>query len=200
MRIVPVAGDDGQRVRRCYHPVGGKSFADLFREVEARFGLPSGLVEAVARVESGFDPCAVSPAGALGLMQLMPGTARALGVLDPFDPVQNVEAGARYLRQLLDRFGGDLQLALAAYNAGPGAVERYRGIPPYPETQAYVKKVLALMPGKKTETEVPSAVTPEQVVRNEVGVLTAVQAYITVSLLETVLEELSGRKKDGWWA
>lgn len=100
--------------------VKGKPFAAFFQEAEARFGLPSGLVEAVARAESGLNPLAVSPAGALGLMQLMPGTARALGVADPFDPAQNVEAGARYLRHLLDRFGGDLRLALAAYNAGPG--------------------------------------------------------------------------------
>ncbi|ACX52402.1 Lytic transglycosylase catalytic [Ammonifex degensii KC4] len=129
-----------------------QSFAALFREVEARLQLPPGLVEAVARAESGLNPRAVSRAGAMGLMQLMPGTARALGVTDPFDPVQNVEAGARYLRQLLDRFGGDLRLALAAYNAGPGAVERYRGIPPYPETQAYVEKVLRFLQEKPLDT------------------------------------------------
>jgi soluble lytic murein transglycosylase-like protein len=103
--------------------------------------LDPALVAAVAAVESGFNPRAVSPAGAVGVMQLMPGTAAELGVSDPFDPAQNVRAGARYLRNLLDRFG-KLELALAAYNAGPGAVERYGGIPPYRETVEYVKKVL----------------------------------------------------------
>lgn len=113
----------------------------LFERAAARHGLDARLVEAVARVESGLDPRAVSPAGAVGLMQLMPETARAMGARDPLDPEQNVEAGARYLRELLDRFG-DLSLALAAYNAGPEAVERHGGLPPYPETQAFVRRVL----------------------------------------------------------
>lgn len=121
------------------------SFAALFRQAEARWGLPTGLVEAVAKAESGFNPKAVSRAGALGLMQLMPSTARSLGVSDPLDPAQNVEGGARYLRELLDRFDGNLALALAAYNAGPGAVARFGGIPPYKETQAYVNRVLTYM-------------------------------------------------------
>jgi hypothetical protein len=116
---------------------------ELIRSASEEAGLDPALVAAVAAVESGFNPRAVSPAGAVGVMQLMPGTAAALGVSDPFDPAQNVRAGARYLRSLLDRFG-KLELALAAYNAGPGAVERYGGIPPYPETRAYVQAVLNL--------------------------------------------------------
>ncbi|WP_243123195.1 lytic transglycosylase domain-containing protein [Thermaerobacter sp. FW80] len=108
-----------------------------------RHGLDPALLRAVIEVESGWNPLARSPAGALGLMQLMPATARALGVTDPWDPWQNLEAGARYLRQQLERFG-DIRLALAAYNAGPGAVQRYGDVPPYRETQAYVERVLAL--------------------------------------------------------
>lgn len=105
--------------------------------------LDPALVRAVVQAESGFNPRAVSPAGAKGLMQLMDSTAQALGVRDPFDPVQNVAGGTRYLRQMLDLFG-DERLALAAYNAGPGAVQRYGGVPPYAETQRYVATVLAL--------------------------------------------------------
>ncbi|MEW5762278.1 MAG: lytic transglycosylase domain-containing protein [Bacillota bacterium] len=177
---------------------GSASFAALFREAEARFELPRGLVEAVARAESGLNPRAVSPAGALGLMQLIPGTARALGVADPFDPVQNVEAGARYLRQLLDRFGGDLRLALAAYNAGPGTVERYRGVPPYAETRAYVEKVLALMSGKETETETMPAVQSGPItIGAPVAPAFAVRSYLTALLLGTILKELAGAENDG---
>jgi soluble lytic murein transglycosylase-like protein len=104
--------------------------------------LPAALVKAVIAAESAFDAEAVSHAGAQGLMQLMPATARTLGVVDPLRPDQNVRGGVRYLRELVDRYG-DLSLALAAYNAGPSAVDRYGGIPPYRETRAYVKRVLA---------------------------------------------------------
>ena len=109
-------------------------------------GLSQKLVQAVVQVESGYNPEAVSSKGAMGLMQLMPGTARMLGVKDAFDPQQNIRGGTLYLRRMLERFG-DLKLALAAYNAGPGAVERYDGIPPYRETQRYVGKVLGLYQG-----------------------------------------------------
>ena len=102
------------------------------------------LVRAVIRVESGGDPSAVSTAGAMGLMQLMPGTASAYGVLNPWDPEQNVAGGTKHLSDLLREYNGDISLALAAYNAGAGAVARYKGIPPYAETSAYVTDVLTL--------------------------------------------------------
>ncbi|MEW6583585.1 MAG: lytic transglycosylase domain-containing protein [Actinomycetota bacterium] len=117
--------------------------APLIRAAAAEAGVDPTLVAAVARAESNFRPDAVSPAGAQGIMQLMPGTARGLGVTDPFDAWQSLRGGARYLRQQLDRFGGDTTLALAAYNAGPGAVARSGGVPPYAETQAYVRRVLS---------------------------------------------------------
>jgi peptidoglycan DL-endopeptidase CwlO len=120
----------------------GTPYADLFRAAGQRYGVDPALLTAVARQESGFDARAVSPAGAQGLMQLMPGTAAGLGVTDSFDPAQAVDGAARLLRDLLQRFG-QLDLALAGYNAGPGAVLRYDGIPPYPETQNYVRSILA---------------------------------------------------------
>jgi soluble lytic murein transglycosylase-like protein len=106
-------------------------------------GIDPALLKGLVAQESGFDPNARSGAGAVGLTQLMPGTAVSLGVSDPTDPAQSLQGGARYLREQLDRFGGDERLALAAYNAGPGAVTKYGGVPPYAETQGYVNKVLA---------------------------------------------------------
>lgn len=116
------------------------SFDSIIRRAAVENDLSADLIHAVVRAESGYDPDCRSSAGAIGLMQLMPGTARALGVTNPWDPAQNVLGGARYLREQLDRFG-DLTLALAAYNAGPGAVQRHGGVPPYDETQAYVRRV-----------------------------------------------------------
>jgi soluble lytic murein transglycosylase-like protein len=114
----------------------------LATETARRHGLDPELVMAVAGVESAFQARAVSPKGAQGLMQLMPGTARDLGVADPFDPAANLDGGTRYLRDLLAKYDGDLPKALAAYNAGPGAVARHQGVPPYKETRDYVQKVL----------------------------------------------------------
>ena len=117
-------------------------YADAIAESADRHGIERSLLAAVAKVESNFDPFALSPKGACGMLQLIPATARRFGVRNVFDVEQNIEGGARYLRWLLDRFSGDVELALAGYNAGEGAVDRHGGIPPYRETQRYVGKVL----------------------------------------------------------
>lgn len=114
----------------------------MFQRASAKHGVPAALLKAVARAESGFRSNAVSPAGAQGLMQLMPATGRGLGVTNPFDPQQSINGGARYLHNALRMFDGDPQLALAAYNAGPNAVKSHGGIPPFQETQNYVRKVM----------------------------------------------------------
>ena len=119
-------------------------YAREIKDAAERHGVPEGLVSAVIRVESGFNSRAVSRKGARGLMQLMPATASMLGVRDSFDPRQNIDGGVRHLRALIDRFGNDVQLALAAYNAGEQAVVNHRGVPPYAETRDYVTRVLGL--------------------------------------------------------
>lgn len=116
---------------------------DMIAAAASSAGVDSDLLEALVQAESDFNPKALSPKGAAGLTQLMPGTARALGVSDPFDPSQNLAGGAKYLAQMLRTFGGDERLALAAYNAGPGAVRKYGGVPPYEETRNYVDRIMA---------------------------------------------------------
>ena len=118
-------------------------YSELINRVAAEHGVPSRLVHAVIKVESGYRQDARSPKGAMGLMQLMPGTARQYAVADPYEPRSNIEGGIKYLKMLLDRF--ELPLALAAYNAGEAAVLRFGGIPPYPETQDYVRRVLVAL-------------------------------------------------------
>jgi soluble lytic murein transglycosylase-like protein len=122
-------------------------FDNHIRDAASTFSVPADLVKAVIAVESEFDPLAVSSKGAQGLMQLMPFTARRFGVVNSFDPRQNILGGVQYLRVLLDLFAGDVSLALAGYNAGENAVLRYKGIPPYKETQNYVRKIQALVGG-----------------------------------------------------
>jgi len=123
--------------------VSAESYREMVFTIASREGVDPALVEAIIAVESGFNPRAVSPKGAMGLMQLMPQTASRYGVSDPFNPRENLTGGIRYIRDLLRLFGGDLRKVLAAYNAGENAVLRYRGIPAYRETSEYVQKVLA---------------------------------------------------------
>ncbi len=120
-------------------------FSDLIQRISQQYGVDVDLVDAVIQTESNYNPNVVSYAGAQGLMQLMPATAQSLGVVNAFDPEQNVDGGVRLLRQLLNSYNGNVSLALAAYNAGPGAVATYGGIPPYQETQTYVSRVLSLL-------------------------------------------------------
>jgi len=120
----------------------GSRLEDIIGHYAAMFALDENLVRAVIKAESDFDPRAVSSKGALGLMQLLPETAREMDVGNPLNAEENIRGGSRYLRQMLDQFQGDLTLALAAYNAGPGAVRRHGGIPPYRETRIYVDRVL----------------------------------------------------------
>jgi soluble lytic murein transglycosylase len=114
----------------------------IIADAARRHGIPTALIKAVIKAESDFDPQAVSRRGALGLMQIMPANLDVLEVADPFNPQENIMGGVRYLREMLERFDQDLQLALAAYNAGPGVVEQYRAIPPFPETREYIQRVL----------------------------------------------------------
>ena len=143
--VQPVTGG-GAPVTGAPAPSGPGAKTPFAAEIDAaaaRHRIDPALLRGLIRAESNFNPKATSPAGAKGLTQLMPGTARGLGVTNPYDPVQAINGGAKYLRQMLDMFGGDTRKALAGYNAGPGAVKRYGGIPPYAETRAYVPRVLA---------------------------------------------------------
>lgn len=131
---------------RKYNPQGTpekSQILSMINKVSSDNGVDSKLVQALIKQESGFNPNATSKVGAMGLMQLMPATAKAMGVKDPYNAMQNIEGGVKYLKSMLKKYNGNVILALAAYNAGPGAVDKYSGVPPYKETQNYVKNILA---------------------------------------------------------
>ncbi len=125
------------------HALNPEQIQTLVTDASASNAVPQGLVRAVIMAESAGNPSAISVAGAQGLMQLMPGTSQSCGIANPFDPTENVQCGTAYLKGLLQRYHNDATLAVAAYNAGPGAVDHYHGVPPYPETQAYVARVMS---------------------------------------------------------
>lgn len=124
-------------------PTSKSQILNVVSQISKKHGVDEKLVQALIKQESGFNPKAKSKSGAMGLMQLMPATAKNLGVKDPYNTVQNVEGGVKYLKSMLNKYNGNVILALAAYNAGPGAVDKYSGVPPYKETQNYVRNILA---------------------------------------------------------
>lgn len=146
-----------------------RDLQELVERVSSERGLDFKLVDALVTVESGYNPAAVSHKGAQGLMQLMPDTARRLNVDNPFDPEQNVRGGVAELDRLIDRYSGNLQLALAAYNAGEGAVERHRGIPPYRETRDYVARIMSLYTGRPYRVSEGRLISPVRMTRDADG-------------------------------
>ncbi len=140
-------------------PVDGQ-YSDMINAAAQKYGIDPALLKGLIRQESNFNPNAKSPAGAAGLCQLMPGTAASLGCANPLDPAQAIDAGAKYLSQQLKAFGGDPRKALAAYNAGPGAVQRYGGVPPYAETQNYVRSVMTFADQYRTQSPQTTQTSP----------------------------------------
>ena len=172
----------------------------IVNQVSLEYGVDPKLVDALVRVESSYDPRAVSRKGAMGLMQLMPDTADRLEVEDPFDPEDNVRGGVREFSRLVDRYAGNLQLALAAYNAGEGAVARYRGVPPYNETRNYVSRILTLYTGRPFRVAGNYRAKPVRMKRDREGrtVITNLSASAASSMTRAAMLGNEGPLRGGF--
>lgn len=155
----------------------------IFEEAASKYGVDANLLKAIGKAESAFDASAVSQAGAIGVMQLMPATAASLGVTNPYDARENIMGGASYIAGLLNRYGGDVKLALAAYNAGSGNVEKHGGIPPFKETQAYVRKVMEYAGDNITVNE-PATGSTEQSYEADSDTLAQINTEYLANLVE----------------
>ena len=199
--VVPAAANGAAKAAR-----GGSVALDhselrqLVNRISLEHGMDPKLVDALVRVESSYDPRAVSRKGAMGLMQLMPDTANRLKVEDPSNPEENVRAGVKEFSRLVDRYAGSLQLALAAYNAGEGAVARYRGIPPYPETRNYVSRILTLYTGRPFRLAGTYRAKPVRMMRDREGntVITNVSASATATTTRAALLGGDGPLRGGF--
>lgn len=167
----------------------GAALDPIFEEAAAKYGVNVDLLKAIGKAESGFNASAVSSAGAVGVMQLMPGTAQSLGVNNPYNARENIMGGAKYISQLLDKYGGNTKLALAAYNAGPGNVDKYGGIPPFEETQNYVKRVMEYA-GDLSQTGTGQAASAERSANTDLEVSAGSGETVRIST-DTVLALLT---------
>lgn len=164
----------------------GTSMDRIFEEAARKYGVDIDLLKAVGKAESGFNASAVSSAGAIGVMQLMPATAKSLGVTNPYDARQNIMGGAKYISQLLDKYDGNTRLALAAYNAGSGNVDKYGGIPPFEETQNYVKRVMeyagdSISTGETVTAETGTETAQSQTIQTDATGITSADSGLSVS-------------------
>lgn len=197
-------GSFDSALRSAVNSKSPKSMDQIFKEASERYGVPENLLKAVARAESDFNPKAVSGCGASGVMQLMPDTARSLGVSDVFDAEQNINGGAKYLSDLLKKYGGNVDLALAAYNAGPGNVAKYGGVPPFEETQKYISRIKSSLEscsgfdtgssGKSVSSGASEKAAAASANLSEADI-NAYLAYIQLNMLSRLCENLGSKEE-----
>ena len=185
--------------------MNNKGMNQIFEEAAAKYDVPENLLRAVAQAESDFNPKAVSSCGAAGVMQLMPDTAKSLGVTDPYNAEQNINGGAKYLSNLLKKYDGDIDKTLAAYNAGPGNVAKYGGVPPFKETQNYVSKIKSILGEGNTSSQNisvnKSAASPSESLDTASGTISDAKvqeylAYIQFSMLGRLQDSLGSKSID----